>query len=78
MESLKHLNTLHAWKTVEYLFSFPFKNISKYPTHVPIQTNTPAIRPTHFQKVPVESFIWWLVQLCGGENASGKKKKKIL
>lgn len=31
MESLKHLNTLHAWKTVEYLFFFPFKNISKHP-----------------------------------------------
>lgn len=30
MESLKHLDTLHAWKTVEYFF-FPFKNISKYP-----------------------------------------------
>ncbi len=29
MESLKHLNTLHAWKTVEYFL--PFKNISKYP-----------------------------------------------
>lgn len=76
MESLKHLNTLHAWKTVEYLFFFPFKNSSNHPP----MSQSKQILQLSFPKTRSSSCrVFYLVagaSLWGWK--SGRKKIKTL
>lgn len=57
-------------------FSFPLKIVLI--THPCPNPNKYSSYPFPKQgRVPVESFIWWLVHLCGGEKAAEKKIKTL-